>query len=139
MAYRSAVNESTKHTRARVLFEREMRLPCDLVFRFKPGEDLVSKVWRKMDSIYQEFQFNVNTGSENSCGYTIPKKYEDCHGSAENLEGTVHNSEEDKRHCLHGPQRTPIRSRFSALHSAPGRGDNSDNQEVRTITISFCL
>lgn len=43
MEYRSAANEFTGQTPARVLFGKEMRLLCDRVFGCKPGEYLVGE------------------------------------------------------------------------------------------------
>lgn len=64
MAYRSAINESTGQTPARILFGRELRLPCDLVFRCKPGEDYVSELRRKMDDIHQEVRSHIQIASD---------------------------------------------------------------------------
>lgn len=53
MAYRSAINESTAQMSMRILFGREMRMPCDLVFECKSGEDLYSDdLSRKVDDIH---------------------------------------------------------------------------------------
>lgn len=49
MAYRSAVNESTGQALARILFGKEMKLACDLVFGCKPGEDYVTERRRRTE------------------------------------------------------------------------------------------
>lgn len=55
--YRPAVNDSTRYILPKVLFGKEMRLSCELVFGCKPGEDLVggdcvTDLPRKMNDIY---------------------------------------------------------------------------------------
>lgn len=55
MAYRAAFNESKGKMPVRVLFGREMRLPCDLECHCTlgdvSGEDYVSKLKRQMDDL----------------------------------------------------------------------------------------
>ena len=58
MSYRSSVHETTGQTPACVMFGREVRLPCDLQFGSKPGEevagdDYVSKLKNKMHNIHE--------------------------------------------------------------------------------------
>ncbi|XP_050519398.1 uncharacterized protein LOC126893360 [Diabrotica virgifera virgifera] len=69
MAYRSAVNESTGQTPAKVLFGREMRLPCDLEFGCRPGEDVagedyVNELRRRMDDIHELVRSNLQIASD---------------------------------------------------------------------------
>lgn len=64
MAYRSSVHETTGQTPANILFGRELRLPCDLVFGSKPGEDLagedyVKELRRRMDDIHEQVRTNI--------------------------------------------------------------------------------
>jgi hypothetical protein len=68
MAYRSSVHETTGQTPANILFGRELRLPCDLVFGSKPGEDLagedyVTDLRRRMDDIHEQVRTNIQASS----------------------------------------------------------------------------
>ena len=69
MAYRSAVHETTGQTPANILFGRELRLPCDLVFGSKPGEDLAGEDYvtclrKRMDGIHERVRSNIQDASD---------------------------------------------------------------------------
>lgn len=69
MAYRASVNGSTSQSPANVLFGRELRLPCDLKFGCKPGEDLagedyVSRLRRRLDDIHEQVRRNIQDASD---------------------------------------------------------------------------
>ncbi|VEN40030.1 unnamed protein product [Callosobruchus maculatus] len=69
LAYRSAVLETTGETPASIVFGREFRLPCDLMFGCKPGddvagEDYVTNLRRKMDEADEEVRHNIRTASD---------------------------------------------------------------------------
>ena len=69
MAYRSSVHETTGQTPANILFGRELRLPCDLIFGSKPGEDLagedyVTDLRRRMDDIHEQVRTNIQGASD---------------------------------------------------------------------------
>ena len=69
LAYRSSVNETTGQTPANVLFGRELRLPCDLKFGFKPdeevaGEDYVTNLRKRMDNIHEKVRTNIEGASD---------------------------------------------------------------------------
>lgn len=69
MAYRSAINESTGQTPAKILFGREMRLPCDLEFGCRPGEDVagedyVVQLRRRMDDMHELVRSHLQIASD---------------------------------------------------------------------------
>lgn len=69
LAYRSSVHASTNESPANVLFGRELRLPCDLQFGIKPGEDVagedyVSKLRAKMEDIHERVRSNIQSASD---------------------------------------------------------------------------
>jgi len=69
MAYRSAVQELTGKTPARIMLGREIRLPCDLEFGCKPGEEIAGEDYvvdleRKMDYIYGKVREHMQIASE---------------------------------------------------------------------------
>lgn len=84
MAYRSAVNESSGQTPSKVLFGREMRLPCDLVFGSKPGEDIagedyVSDLRRKMEDTHELVRTNLKLASDRMKKYYDSRAEESCY------------------------------------------------------------
>lgn len=69
MAYRSSIHETTGQSPANILFGRELRLPCDLVFGSKPGEDLagedyVTDLRRRMDDTHEQVRRNMQDASD---------------------------------------------------------------------------
>lgn len=69
LAYRASIHETTGHSPANVLFGRELRLPCDLKFGFKPneevvGDDYVSKLRKRMDEIHDRVRANIHEASD---------------------------------------------------------------------------
>ncbi len=69
LAYRSAIHETTGQTPASVIFGRELRLPCDLQYGAKPGEDLVGEDYvtdlrRKMNAIHDRVRTNIQVASD---------------------------------------------------------------------------
>jgi hypothetical protein len=68
MAYRSSLNETTKETPARIIFGRDLCLPCDLQFGCKPGEDVeeedyITKLRKSMDETNQRVRSNLEETS----------------------------------------------------------------------------
>jgi transposase InsO family protein len=84
MAIRSAINESTGQTPAKVLFGREMRLPCDLVFGCKPGEvareEYVGDLQNRMENIHNLVRGKLQLSSDRMKRYydtrTMEKSYQ---------------------------------------------------------------
>ncbi|XP_045482836.1 uncharacterized protein LOC123686668 [Harmonia axyridis] len=69
MAYRSSVQESTGETPACVMFGREIRLPCDLEFGCKPGEDVVGEAFvnrlkKRLHYIHERVRENLQIASD---------------------------------------------------------------------------
>ena len=69
MAYRSSVHETTGHSPTSTVFGREIRLPCDLKFGCKPGEDLdgedyISNLRRRLDEIHDRVRINIERASD---------------------------------------------------------------------------
>jgi transposase InsO family protein/predicted aspartyl protease len=69
MAYRSSAHETTGQSPANIAFGRELRLPCDLKFGCKPGENLanddyVANLRRKMDDIHRRVRVNIERASD---------------------------------------------------------------------------
>lgn len=66
MAYSSAVNESTGQTLTRIIFVREMRLLCDLVFRCEPKEHLARVDYIRITSDRMKEHYDI-PASEGRC------------------------------------------------------------------------
>ncbi|VEN45007.1 unnamed protein product [Callosobruchus maculatus] len=69
LAYRSAVHETTGETPASIVFGREHRLPCDLMFSCKPGDDVAGEDYnanlrRRMDEAHEKVRHNIRTASD---------------------------------------------------------------------------
>ncbi|VEN45006.1 unnamed protein product [Callosobruchus maculatus] len=69
LAYRSAVHETTGETPASIVFGRELRLPCDLMFGCNPGddvagEDYVANLRRRMDEAHEKVRHNIRTAGD---------------------------------------------------------------------------
>jgi len=69
LAYRSSMHETTRQSPANIVFGRELRLPCDLKFGCKPGEDLaddnfVTNLRRRMDDIHRRVRTNIEQASD---------------------------------------------------------------------------
>ena len=69
LAYRSAVHESTQHTPAKVVFGRELRLPCDLEFGVPPGTpqavaDFVFQLRENLDSTHRLVRGHLKLASD---------------------------------------------------------------------------
>ncbi|KAG8227446.1 hypothetical protein J437_LFUL009667 [Ladona fulva] len=68
LAYRSSIHETTSQSPASIIFGRELRLPCDLKFGCKPGEDLadenfVTDLRLRMDDIHHRVRNNIEQAS----------------------------------------------------------------------------
>lgn len=68
-AYRSSIHETTGQTPASIIFGRELRLPCDLKFGCKPGEDMagedyVYELRKRMDEAHTQVRHNIQKSSD---------------------------------------------------------------------------
>ena len=64
LAYRASVHETTGQSPAKIIFGRELRLPCDLNFGTKrggeiAGEDYVSELRQRMEDIHNRVRRNI--------------------------------------------------------------------------------
>src|SRR5436189_6411153 len=69
LAYRASVQETTGQSPAKIIFGRELRLPCDLNFGTKlgeeiSGEDYVSDLRHRMEDIHNRVRTNIQSGSD---------------------------------------------------------------------------
>ena len=69
LAYRSAVHETTGFTPSRMLFGRELRLPCDLLFGCPPDtpsspEDYVQDLQTRLEDVHEFARGRINIATE---------------------------------------------------------------------------
>src|SRR5436190_5845630 len=69
LAYRASVHETTGQSPAKIIFGHELRLPCNLNFGIKPGEeiageDYVSDLRHRMEDIHNRVRTNIQSASD---------------------------------------------------------------------------
>lgn len=69
LAYRSAVHETTGFTPSKMLFGRELRLPCDLLFGRPPDapsspEDYVCELQERLECVHEFARNRINIATE---------------------------------------------------------------------------